>query len=85
MVGPPSGLFYYGSDGGFLFGGINMKCPKCATKNRDDADVCRKCGQRLAKPEPPESGNISYDWRPLAFTVCIAVIFIVILKVFFKM
>lgn len=27
-----------------------MKCPKCATENKDQAKACRKCGMNLILP-----------------------------------
>jgi len=68
----------------FYLGG-NMKCSKCDTKNRDDAEVCRRCGQRLIKSEPTEKNNFSYDSKPLIFTIIIMAILIIIVKVIFKM
>lgn len=29
---------------------ILVYCPKCGTKNPDDAEVCKKCGERLYPP-----------------------------------
>jgi hypothetical protein len=35
------------------------KCPKCATVNPDDAEICSNCGEKLDKLPPPPGVSAS--------------------------
>ena len=83
MVGPPSRCKLY-LDGGFIFGGANMKCAKCNAENLETDRTCKKCGQPLTKPVLSEESGFSYEWRPLAFVIVLLIIIVIIKSLFFK-
>jgi len=85
MVGPPSDV----SDqmAAFLFGGLNMKCPKCNANNKDTYTKCKKCGQLLVEQKTKEveiEGIPPYNWVPAAIVISLFVVAILIIKVYLK-
>jgi len=61
-----------------------MKCPKCDSENRQDAQICRKCGQSLGFMTPSQGGDYSYNFWPILILGIMFTIILVISKLFYK-